>query len=99
MIFFMGHLCMAQHINTVKATLFEENKEIGIQQEFQYFNHSKDTLKVLYFNAWANAYADKNTALAKRFAEEFKKGLHLAKEDERGYTKIVSAVDYQHQGL
>src|SRR5690606_18026273 len=99
MIFFIGNLCIAQHFNTVKATLSEEKKEIGIQQEFQYFNNSKDTLTVLYFNAWANAYADKNTALAKRFAEEFKKGLHLAKEDERGSTKIISAVDYEHQGL
>lgn len=90
---------MAQHTNIVKATLLEENKEIGIQQEFQYFNNSKDTLNVLYFNAWTNAYSDKNTALAKRFAEEFKKGLHLAKEDERGHVKIISAVDYDHQGL
>src|SRR5690606_1069755 len=99
MIFFIGNLCIAQHFNTVKATLSEEKKEIGIQQEFQYFNNSKDTLNVLYFNAWTNAYSDKNTALAKRFAEEFKKGLHLAKEDERGHVKIISAVDYDHQGL
>lgn len=90
---------MAQHTNTIKANLLEENKEIGIQQEFQYYNNSKDTLHVLYFNAWTNAYSDKNTPLAKRFAEEFKKGLHLAKEDERGHIKIISAVDYDHQGL
>lgn len=90
---------MSQHTNTIRAILHEENKKIYIQQEFQYFNSSNDSLKVLYFNDWANAYSDKNTALAKRFAEEFKKGLHLAEQDERGYTKIISAVDFDHEGL
>lgn len=91
-----GH---TQQRNKVRAILDEETKELVIQQEIEYFNHSQDTLDILYFNDWANAYADKNTVLAKRFSEEFKKALHLAKEDERGHTKIISAVDYEHQGL
>ncbi len=62
-------------------------------------NNTKDSLGILYFNDWANAYANKNTALAKRFAEEFKRSLHLAKPDERGYTKILSAVDADYSGL
>lgn len=98
-VFLLGHTGFAQNNNKVKATLNEDTKEIGIQQEIQYYNQSQDTLNVLYFNDWANAYSDKNTALAKRFSEEFRKGLHLAKEEERGYTKIISAVDYDHQGL
>ncbi|SHI76435.1 hypothetical protein SAMN04487911_105127 [Arenibacter nanhaiticus] len=90
---------IAQHTNVLSATLTEENKEISIQQALEYVNDSRDTLLLLYFNDWANAYADKNTALAKRFSEEFKKGLHLAKDEERGYTKIVSVVDNDYQGL
>ncbi|MEO0527135.1 MAG: metalloprotease [Bacteroidota bacterium] len=89
----------AQHINEIKATLDGNSKRIRIQQKFTYVNSSKDTLNTLYFNDWAHAYSDKNTALAKRFAEEFKKSLHLAKDKERGATEIISSVDNKYQGL
>ncbi|MDX1362626.1 MAG: metalloprotease [Arenibacter latericius] len=94
-----GHLSYSQNSNKVTASLDEETKVISIQQELTYYNQSQDTLNNIFLNDWANAYADKNTVLAKRFAEEFKKSLHLAKEDERGHTKIISAVDDKHQGL
>ena len=89
----------AQHNNRLKASLESETKEINIQQEFEYLNDSKDTLKILYFNDWANAYSDKSTALAKRFAEEFKKSLHLAKEKDRGGTSIFSIVDDEYRAI
>ncbi|MCK0156732.1 metalloprotease [Cellulophaga sp. F20128] len=89
----------AQHQNSVHATLDETCNEIAIQQEFSYTNNSKDTLDELYFNDWANAYASKNSALAKRFAEEYKKSLHLAKPKERGHTNLISVVDNNHNGL
>lgn len=88
-----------QHINLVNATLDGETHEIAIQQEFTYVNTSNKVLETLYFNDWANAYSDKNTALAKSFAEQFKKSLHLAKENERGYTEILSMVDYEYRGI
>ena len=89
----------AQHSNSLTATLDDETKSINIQQEFIYVNSSRDTLETLYFNDWAHAYSDKNTALAKRFAEEFKKSLHLAKDEERGSTEIFSIVDNEYRGL
>lgn len=89
----------AQHTNVLSATLDDVGKEINVQQRFTYVNSSTDTLKTLYFNDWAHAYSNKNTALAKRFGEEFNKGLHLAKDKERGATKILSAVDDNYQGL
>ena len=89
----------AQHSNSLTATLDDETNTINIQQEFVYQNSSKDTLNTLYFNDWAHAYSDKNTALAKRFGEEFKKSLHLAKDEERGSTEIFSIVDNEYRGL
>ncbi len=89
----------SQHTNTLNATLKGDTKEININQEFIYSNASDETLEVLYFNDWAHAYSDKNTGLAKRFADEFKRSLHLAKEDERGSTQIISAVDDNYRGL
>lgn len=89
----------AQHKNTLTVTLNDETKELSIQQEFAYENTSKYPLEVLYFNDWGHAYSNKSTGLAKRFAEEFKKSLHLAKEHERGHTNIISAVDDEYRGL
>jgi len=89
----------AQHINTLNVRLNGDTKELTIQQEFTYQNNSKKTLEILYFNDWAHSYSDKNTALAKRFAEQFKKSLHLAKENERGFTKIQTVVDHKYKGI
>ncbi len=98
--FLLGiHICIAQHTNIITASINHDLKEVSIQQEFEYVNNSDDTLEILYFNDWANSYSDKNTELAKRFAEEFKKSLHLAKDDERGSTNIISAVDDDYRGL
>ncbi|MEA1785275.1 metalloprotease [Arenibacter sp. GZD96] len=98
-LFFLGVAEMrAQHINTLTANLNGEDKTIRIRQEFTYKNDSPDTLRVLYFNDWANAYSSKKTPLAKRFAEEFKRSLHLAKDQDRGRTDIVSVVDADHAG-
>ncbi|MBA6316379.1 metalloprotease [Cellulophaga baltica] len=82
-----------QHYNKVTAKLNDQDKTLNIIQEFKFHNSSKDTLEVLYFNDWANAYSNKKTPLAKRFQEEFKKNFHLAKDEERGYTKIYSIID------
>ncbi|WP_276169227.1 metalloprotease [Zobellia alginiliquefaciens] len=90
---------VAQHENVLTATLDGVEKEIHVQQEFTYKNTTNITLNTLYFNDWAHAYASKSTGLAKRFSEEFKKSLHLAKKQERGYTNIMSAVDSEYRGL
>lgn len=89
----------AQHQNILTAVLDGETKEISVQQEFIYENSSSTTLNTVYFNDWANAYASKSTGLAKRFEEEFKRSLHLAKNEERGYTTIMSVVDNAYRGL
>lgn len=99
LLMFSGNMLFAQHTNIISASLDGESKEIDIQQEFTYVNTSEETLSEIYFNDWPNAYSSKNTELAQRFAEEFKKSLHLAKDEERGYTNIISVVDEDYRGL
>ena len=89
----------AQHQNKMNATLDEETNVVQIQQEFTYVNDSENALEALYFNDWANAYYDKTTALAKRFAEEFRKSLHLAKEKDRGRTDILGVSDDDYRNV
>ena len=89
----------AQHTNEIIAKIDTENKVINIQQSFSFQNSSEDSLSELYFNDWNHAYSSKNTPLAKRFAEEFKKSLHLAKNKDRGYTSIIGIIDSKYQKL
>ena len=81
-------MLFSQNKNNLNVTLNPETHVLSIKQELIYHNASKDTLTSIYLNDWNNAYSQKNTPLAKRFAEEFNKGLHLAKEKNRGYTTI-----------
>jgi hypothetical protein len=69
------------------------NKTLNIQQELTYFNQSNDTLSSLILNDWNNAYSDVNTPLARRFSDEFYRGFHLAKEEERGSTTNITIID------
>ncbi|MFV5701292.1 aminopeptidase [Flavobacterium sp. XS2P12] len=75
------------------AELNTENKTLNIQQQITFFNQSNDTLSTIVLNDWNNAYSDKNTPLAKRFSDEFYRGFHLAKEEERGSTKNLTIID------
>jgi hypothetical protein len=81
------------------ATLDGPTNQIRIRQHFTYHNQSDKGLSTLYFNDWNHAYSNKNTALAKRFGEEFNRSLHLAKDRERGYTTIKTIVDNNYVGL
>ncbi|QLE03167.1 metalloprotease [Galbibacter sp. BG1] len=83
----------SQSSQKIDATLLAEEHMIQIQQEIVYHNTSKDTLDVFYLYDWNHAYSNKSTALATRFAEEFNKSLHLAKEEDRGETTIYSLND------
>ncbi|TDE53486.1 aminopeptidase [Flavobacterium sp. GT3P67] len=74
----------------MKAELNAENKTLKIQQQIIFFNQSDDTLTSIVLNDWNNAFSNKNTPLAKRFSDEFFRGFHLAKEEERGSTKNVT---------
>ncbi|MGB3152274.1 MAG: metalloprotease [Maribacter sp.] len=99
LIFSVVNCCISQYETKLQVDLNEYTKELNIKQEFTYYNNSNYSLGVLYFNDWAHAYSNKNTGLAKRFAQEFKRSLHLAKKNERGFTTIISAVDNNYEGL
>lgn len=80
----------AQHKIKISAELDTISHTIKLNQEVVYFNQSKDVLRRILIHDWANSYRDKETALAERFAEDYKRNLHFASVHERGYTKIDS---------
>ncbi len=77
--------------------LNSETKTLHIEQEITFFNESNDTLTAIVLNDWNNAYSNKNTPLARRFSDEFYRGFHLAKEEERGSTNnlVINTINRQ----
>src|SRR5690606_11586780 len=62
-----------------------------VKQVIEYRNTTGNTLQSITFNNWNNAYSSKTSPLAKRFADEYVRAFHLAKDEERGSTTILSA--------
>ncbi len=80
----------AQHHSQIDVEVNLDKKTLIVNQEIEFFNQSEDTLTHIVLNDWNNAYSSKTTPLAKRFSDEFYRGFHFAKQEERGYTKIIS---------
>ncbi|MEZ7498596.1 aminopeptidase [Flavobacterium sp. Arc3] len=83
----------AQHHSQLFVEVNADDKTLNIEQELTFFNESNDTLTSLVLNDWNNAYSDVNTPLARRFSDEFYRGFHLAREEERGSTKNITIID------
>ena len=83
----------AQNSHRIRAQLLPETRSLQIQQEIIFYNHSQDTLNEIWLYDWNHAYSNKNTPLANRFTEDFKKEFHLAKTYQRGRTSIQNITD------
>ncbi|WNM17857.1 gluzincin family metallopeptidase [Flavobacterium capsici] len=83
----------SQHHSKLVAEYNEEKKTITVMQELTFFNQTNDTLSAIVLNDWNNAYSSKNTPLARRFSDEFERGFHLAKGEERGNTSNITILN------
>ena len=86
-------IVFGQHSSSFKVELDDANTTLNVQQQVTFVNSSDDILETIVLNDWNNAYSSKSTPLAKRFSDEFVRSFHLAKEDERGNTTILSIID------
>jgi hypothetical protein len=91
-ILFVSTKQYGQNNSHLVIELNTESKTLLVKQKLVFINQSQDSLSHIVLNDWNNAYATKNTPLAKRFSDEFYRGFHLAKEEERGSTKIIELV-------
>ncbi|WP_418263353.1 aminopeptidase [Flavobacterium faecale] len=82
-----------QHHSKMFVEVNIDEKTLNIQQEITYYNQSSDTLNVIVLNDWNHAYSNVNSPLARRFSDEFYRGFHLAKEEERGSTQNITIID------
>ncbi|MCP9199852.1 metalloprotease [Gramella sp. GC03-9] len=83
----------AQNSIEVRARLIDSIRTLEIEQSIEFINTGQRELTSIYLNDWNNAFSSKSSALAKRFAEDFARRFHFAKDQERGYTFIDSIQD------
>jgi len=76
----------AQHHSKMTVDVNMDTKSLIVHQDITYYNQSEDTVTSIILNDWNNAFSNKNSPLGKRFSDEFYKGFHMAKEEERGGT-------------
>ncbi len=78
----------AQHTIDIQANFNPENNQVQIEQQITIINTANTPLTHVYLNDWNNAYINNKTDLAKRFAEEYSRKLHYAKDSEKGITTL-----------
>lgn len=77
----------------MNVRLQPDEKTLLVKHVLTYNNTSNDTLKEIVLNDWNNAFSSKNSALARRFSDEFTRAFHLATDEDRGSTTINSIID------
>lgn len=96
---FIVNSIWAQHHAKLTAEIDVEKNVVQVYQELTFYNQTKDTLTHLVLNDWMNAYGDKNSDIGKRFADEFERAFHLAKEKDRGRTENITISTEEHSLL
>jgi len=97
-LFLLSYIATAQHHSKMVVEVNSETKVLTVFQELTFNNSTNDTLTNVVLNDWNNAYANKNTPLAKRFSDEFERSFLLSKEKEQGKTSNITIID-QNQSL
>lgn len=101
LLFFGMLLCsfgaLAQHEHTLQATIIDSTETIKIKHQLVFKNYTSKSLNSIYLMDWANAFANKETPLAIRFAEDYRRAFHYAPERERGYTNIQRITSNEEQ--
>ena len=93
---FVVRVCAQTNSIQINAVLDEKKDVLKIQQEIIYYNNSNQPLTEIYLLNWANSFNDKNTPLTKRLIEDYDKSLYFAKDNERGFSKILNlSVNYK----
>ena len=90
LLFGSHQLMTSQHQIKVNAKVDPISNEITIEQQIIYRNNASTSIEIIYLNDWVSSYSTSDTPLVKKFLNEFNTQLYVAKEKDRGRTKIES---------
>ncbi len=89
----------SQNKITIAAKLLENGKKITVFEEITIKNTSTSALTEIALNDWNHAFSSKNSALAKKFSDEFNRSYHLSSNIDRGGTNIIAITDANKKSL
>src|SRR5205085_5664811 len=69
----------------IDVRLDDAERFLHATETITYTNKSPDSLTVIMFHLWPNAYKERSTALTKQQLLEYKTDLYFAKQEERGW--------------
>ena len=98
-LFFSGCALRAQHHSKLDVRLKSDEATFVIYQELTFENTAAIPLKRIVLNDWNNAFSSKNSALARRFSDEFLRSFYYAPQSDLGKTTLYSLTDTNHQPL
>lgn len=74
-----------QEVNTtIHVQLNDQNNTLSAFETIEYINNSADTLDILYFHLWPNAYQNNSSAMAIQAEENGELDFHFADSIDRG---------------
>lgn len=79
----------------IEVSLNDKNHTLQGKEKLTYYNHSDKALSIIYFHLYANAYRDRNTALAKEQVASNNLDLYFADKKDRGY---IDSLDFTVDG-
>ncbi len=75
-----------QHVSyALDVSLDDIQHILSGSEKIVYTNHSKDTLKSIYFHLWPNAYKNDRSRFTEQNVENGQTRFYYSKEDEKGY--------------
>jgi len=89
----------SQNKITIAAKLLENGKKITVFEEITIKNTSNTALNEITLNDWNQAFSSKNSALAKKFSDEFNRSYHLSSHIDRGGTNIIAITNANKKSL
>jgi hypothetical protein len=84
LLFFFPALLLAQHESNIIATLDVDQDLFDIEQTIVIQNTSNRSWDRVVLMDWANSFSNQTTALANRFAEDFKNKFQFSNDQDRG---------------
>ena len=86
-----------QEVNyKISVRLDDERHMLHATEEFEYINHSPDTLNELYIHLWPNAYKNGQSALAQQMLEDGDDGLLNVSNENSGFIDSLDFLSLIH---
>lgn len=79
----------------ISVALNDTTHSLSGFESISYINHSQQSLTILYFHLWPNAYKNNSTAFARQQVENGNTDFHFAHDEDHGY---IDSLEFRING-